>query len=125
MATEPITNYLSPEALATAVALVFKTIVQVVPSAFGAFVSLRFLPEGLSRWKLLTAWLSAWATGTFFGRGVSEYLDISNTHVADALMFGFAVFGLAFVGAVLNEIPKIISTIRQKYAGGSNGSGEA
>ena len=99
------------------VLIALKFLAQMLPSAFGSLVSLRFLPEGLSKGKLLTAWISAWAIGTFIGRGAAEYLTVTNERVSDALMFGFALFGLSLAGAILNEIPSAIKSFRERFLG--------
>ena len=103
--------------------LCWKYFIQIFPAALGSFISLRFLPAGLSKSKLLTAWLSAWGIGTFAGRGLAEYLEVTNPHISDALMFGMALFGLSIAGAILNEIPTVVHLVREKIFGRSDDGG--
>lgn len=118
---DPINNSAAGSALLLGYLMAtLKFILQILPAAVGSMISLRFLPEGLSRAKIFTAWLSAWGIGTFVGRGVASFLDITNHHVSDALMFGFALFGLSLAGAILNEIPVAIRVIRERFLGKSS-----
>lgn len=111
--TEPISSI--------ATVTIFKLGVDIVPASLGALVSMQFLPQGLTKTQKAFALGSAWAVGTYFGRGIAAYLNITNPHISDAILFGVSLFGLAFAGTVMQELKPIINAMRKRWIGPVDG----
>ncbi len=98
-------------------AALLKIFVDLMPAAIGAFISMRFIPQTLTRAQKVASIFSAWAVGTYFGRGIASYLNITNPHIADAILFGVALFGLSFAGTVIQELKPIIQAATRRWIG--------
>jgi hypothetical protein len=93
-------------------------LLEILPAATGAMISLRFLPpDTLSKGQRLTSAIAAYAIGTYAGRGITAYFNITNERVIDGIVFGVALFGMAFVGTAMSEIRPILQALRKKYIG--------
>jgi hypothetical protein len=90
-----------------------------MPAAIGSFISLRFIPDGLSKRERFFSLLSGYFLGSYIGRGLVEYLDIKGGHVEDAVIFGVALFGLSFVSNAMIEVQPLIRAVRLKFIGTS------
>lgn len=112
-------NIMEPTSQITIAGLI-KLLSGLLPSTLGALVSMRFLPTHLNRHEKGFALISAWAVGTYFGRGLAAYLQISNEHISDAILFGFSLFGLAFAGTAMEEIKPLIKAARRKWVGSTS-----
>ncbi len=99
-------------------AAVGKVLVDVAPTALGAFISMQYVAPNLSRWQKMSALISAWAIGTYAGRAVIAYLDVKNERIADAIMLGVALFGMSFVSTLMSEIKPIVKGLLNRYLGG-------
>lgn len=103
--------------LSALLAAILKFLVSTLPAAIGSFVSLRFMPEALSKRERFFSLLSGYFLGSYFGRGLSEYLDIKSGHVEDAVIFGVALFGLSFVSNAMVEVQPLLRALRQRFIG--------
>ncbi|TXG97762.1 MAG: hypothetical protein E6R08_06480 [Nevskiaceae bacterium] len=90
---------------------------EVLPAAAGAVVSVKFLPSSLSRFQRYTSVLSAYAIGTYVGRGLCEWQGITSERAVDAVVFGVAIFGMSFVGTAISEIKPALKALRTKFIG--------
>jgi hypothetical protein len=96
-----------------------RALVDAIPSMLGSLVSLRFIPNVMSRSERLFALCCSYATGTYLGRGFAAYLEIHNTRIEDMIVFSFAIFGLSFISAVLSEMKPIIRGVATRWIGKS------
>lgn len=112
-------KYIMPEptTLSALVAALSKFIVTTLPAAVGSFVSLRFMPNTLSKRERFFSLLSGYFLGTYLGRGLAAYLDIQSGHVEDAVVFGVALFGLSFVSNAMVEVQPLLRALRQRFVG--------
>ncbi len=94
-----------------------KIAAEALPAAVGAMISMRFVSPELGRGQRFVAAMCAYAIGTYFGRGVCAYLLVDNPRVVDAIVFGTALFGMAFVGTAMSEIKPLLQAARRKWIG--------
>lgn len=90
---------------------------EVLPAAAGAVVSVKFLPSSLTRFQRFTSVVSAYAIGTYVGRGLCEWQGITSARAIDAVVFGVAIFGMSFVGTAISEIKPVLESLRTKFIG--------
>ena len=103
--------------LSALAATLLKFFVSTLPAAVGSFVSLRFMPNDLSKAERFLSLLSGYFLGSYFGRGISEYLEIKAGHVEDAVIFGVALFGLSFVSNAMVEVQPLLRALRRRFVG--------
>ncbi|VVE07790.1 hypothetical protein [Pandoraea terrigena] len=85
-------------------------------AAFGAAVSLKFIPGNW--WQRGLSFAASLGIGCLAGGAAAEYYSIppgSVTHMA--AIAAAAVFGLSGVSAVIQKIPGWIDAARQKFLG--------
>lgn len=92
-------------------------LVEYLPAAAGAAVSLKFLPSGLSQLERFASMISAYLIGTYIGRGITGYLNIHEPRAVDAIVFGVALFGMTFVGTMISEIKPALQAARKRWIG--------
>lgn len=97
--------------------VISKIAAEALPAAVGAMISMRFVSPELGKGQRFIAAMCAYAIGTYFGRGVCEYLHVDQPRVVDAIVFGTALFGMAFVGTAMNEIKPLLQAIRHRWIG--------
>lgn len=108
-----------PTTSAAFIAAIFKFFVSTLPAAIGSFVSLRFMPDSLSKKERFLSLFSGYFLGSYFGRGLVEYLGIQSGHIEDAVIFGVALFGLSFVSHAMLEMQPFLHALRKRFVGSS------
>ena len=107
-----------PEPTLTAIAAaLLKFFGTTLPAAIGSFVSLRFMPNELTKKERFLSLISGYFLGSYFGRGIVEYLEIKSGHIEDAVIFGVALFGLSFVSNAMVEIQPLLRALRRRFVG--------
>ncbi len=103
-----------PDPMSAAAGLL-KSFAEMFPSTLGAVVSMQFMPRELSKGQKTFALICAWILGTYFGRGIVAYFDVTNIHISDAIMFGSSLFGLSFAGNLVKEMGPLIRSISARW----------
>ena len=97
------------------IASLFKSIADLFPSTLGAVVSMQFMPKSLNRREKMFAIICAYTLGTYFGRAIVAYFEITNPHISDAIMFGSSLFGLSFSGNVMEQMGPFIQSLAARW----------
>ncbi len=91
----------------------YKIFGYLAPAILGAFVSLRFLPEGSSTLNKLISYASGVAIANYWGYGLSEYLLLDGL-VETGIVFTFGIFGLTVASNIWVEMPTVFKVVKKK-----------